>query len=217
MQIAFPSLNTAGRHTSLCFGTRPKQSRRDHRTATVSTTTAARKAPRSLCDVLIRRLHQDSPSLYPVLALAPGSAKLRLQTGRPGARGTSRQTSMLVPVTVIGTLLAAICRPPRRSGAARTGRLATVVARAGQAAAIPPARGSTDKPGAKAAAPSASAMSTAHVIDVLISALKLAECGGLVALACSLLALLSRRGFGIYYAFELLARDEAGGRLRRIF
>ena len=86
---------------------------------------------------------------------------------------------MLVPVTVIGMLAAAICRPPRRSGAARTGRLATGVARAGQAAAIPPARGSADKPGAKAAAPSASAMSTAHVVDVLILALAGAgRCGG---------------------------------------
>jgi hypothetical protein len=74
---------------------------------------------------------------------------------------------MLVPVTVIGTVVAAICRPPRRSGATRTGRLTVGIARTVQVAAIP-ARGSVEREGANAAAASASETRTAHVVDVLI-------------------------------------------------
>ncbi len=82
---------------------------------------------------------------------------------------------MLVPVTVIGTVVAAICRPPRRSGAALTGRLKILVARTVQVDSIP-ARGSVEREGANEEAASASAKSTAHVIDVLIL---YGLCGGL--------------------------------------
>ena len=82
---------------------------------------------------------------------------------------------MLVPVTVIGTVVAAICRPPRRSGAALTGRLKILVARTVQVDSIP-ARVSVEREGANEEAASASAKSTAHVIDVLIL---YGLCGGL--------------------------------------
>lgn len=77
-------------------------------------------------------------------------------------------TSMLLPVIVMGTE-AAICRPPSRSGTARTLHVATCSARTGQVDATAPLRiGSEEKVGEKAAAPSASANRARYFAAVLM-------------------------------------------------
>jgi hypothetical protein len=75
---------------------------------------------------------------------------------------------MLVPVTVMGMFVAAICMLVRRSGAARTALWASGNERAGHVA-VRPARGSTEKEaGANAVTPSASAIRARHFVVVFI-------------------------------------------------